>query len=183
MRALTRARSFLFLALTLGACGCMQVGDQDLDDQDPHQPGEAIGAFSVVGKLNKDSCGADNLGAPAKWSFDLKLSREGSVLYWLNGREAIVGEIDKSGRFEFSTRVEVPLSEQHGAAKGCVMVRRDVASGELTSSSSKLTGELSYSYDAASGSDCAELALGADGQPVALPCTLGYALSGSRVDD
>lgn len=183
MRALTRARSFLFLvALVDSLCGCMQVGDQELDDQDPHQPGDAIGSFSVVGKLQDDSCGADNLSAPAKWSFELKLSRKGSTLYWLNGREAIVGDIDRSGRFSFETRIEVPLSEQRGAVKGCTMVRRDSASGTLASSEDELSGKLSYSYAAAQGSECAEYALGAEGQPLTLPCTLSYALSGARSD-
>ncbi len=179
MRALARARSLLFFVASLG-CGCMPVGEQELDDQDPHEPGDAIGAFAVVGKLKDDSCGADNLSAPAKWSFDLKLSRKGSTLYWLNGREAIVGEIDKSGSFGFQTRVEVTLSEKRGALRGCVMVRRDSASGKLSSSEEELNGTLTYAYDARSDSDCSEYALGAEGQPLALPCTLSYSLSGSR---
>lgn len=181
MRASTRARSVLFLAATLLA-GCVQVGDQELDDQDPHEPGDAIGAFAVVGKLQDDTCGADNLGAPAKWSFDLKLSRKGQTLYWLNGREAIVGEIDSAGRFGFESRLEVTLAEKRGAARGCVMVRRDSASGRLASSEEELTGKLRYEYDARSDSDCSEYALGAEGQPLALPCSLSYSLTGSRSD-
>lgn len=180
MRAFTRALSLLFFVPSLGLLGCMQVGDQELDDQDPHEPGDAIGSFAVVGKLKDDSCGADNLSAPAKWSFNLKLSRKGSTLYWLNGREAITGEIDKSGRFAFETRIEVPLSQTRGAVKGCVMVRSDAAAGKLTSSEEELSGELSYAYSVATGSDCTEYALGAEGQPLTLPCTLSYSLSGVR---
>lgn len=182
MRAVTRALSLLFFVPSLGlsGVGCMPVGEQELDDQDPHQPGDEIGSFAVVGKLKDDSCGADNLGAPAQWSFDLKLSRKGSTLYWLNGREAITGEIDKSGRFAFETRIEVPLSEQRGAIKGCVMVRSDSASGTLASSEEELSGSLSYTYSTAKGSDCTEYALGAEGQPLTLPCSLTYSLSGAR---
>lgn len=182
MRALTRALSLLFFVASPSVAGCMQVGDQELDDQNPHEPGDAIGSFAVVGKLKDDSCGADNLSAPAKWSFNLKLSRKGSTLYWLNGREAITGEIDKSGRFAFETRLEVPLSQQRGAIKGCIMVRSDSASGKLTSSEEELTGELSYAYSVAKGSDCTEYALGAEGQPLTLPCSLSYSLSGARSD-
>jgi hypothetical protein len=181
MRVFTRARSFLFLVSAV-AGGCMPVGEQELDDQDPHEPGDAIGSFAVVGRLTDDSCGADNLSAPAKWSFDLKLSRQGSTLYWLNGREAIVGEIDDAGRFGFESRVEVTLSEKRGAVKGCVMVRRDSASGKLTSAGDELSGVLTYAYDARSDSECGEYALGAEGQPLALPCALSYSLSGSLSD-
>lgn len=160
----------------------MQGGQEDLDDQDPHQPGDEIGLFSVTGKLGPDSCGAENLSAPAKWSFQLKLSRKGSTLYWLNGREAIVGEIDKNGRFSFETQLEVPLAPQRGAAKGCTMFRRDVASGTLASGEASFTGKLSYAYDQSSGSDCSEFTTGVEGQPLALPCSFSYALAGTRAD-
>lgn len=180
MRASTRAHSFLFLAVVCLATACMAPTQQDLDDQDPHQPGTEIGQFSVTGKLSDDSCGADSLNAPAKWSFDLKLSREGSVLYWLNGREAIVGDIDRSGRFSFESHVDVPLSQQRGATKGCVMVRRDSAEGTLKGSSS-FSGKLSYAYDAKGDTDCSAYAIGTDGLPLALPCSLTYSLSASRV--
>jgi hypothetical protein len=122
------------------------------------------------------------LSAPAKWSFNLKLSRKGSTLYWLNGREAIVGEIDKSGRFAFETKLEVPLAPKRGAAKGCTMLRRDLASGTLASSEESLSGKLSYAYDATSDSDCAEFTTGTEGQPIALPCSLTYSLTGTRAD-
>jgi hypothetical protein len=179
MRAYTRALSLLF-CVACSTIGCMQVGDQDVDAQDPHEPGDEIGTFAVTGKLKDDSCGAENLSAPTKWSFDLKLSRKGDALYWQNGREAIVGDIDDNGAFSFDTRVEVTLEPPRGATKGCVMVRRDLASGTLKSSETVLSGALTYTYDAKAGTDCTEYALGAEGQPVTLPCSLSYALSGSR---
>lgn len=158
----------------------MQVGDQDVDAQDPHEPGDEIGTFAVTGKLKDDSCGAENLSAPAKWSFNLKLSRKGDALYWQNGKESIVGDIDSSGAFSFDTRVQVTLEAPKGAYKGCVMERRDAAKGTLKSSETVLAGVLSYTYDAKAGTDCTEFALGAEGQPVTLPCSLSYALSGER---
>jgi hypothetical protein len=180
MRVSTRARSFLFVA----ACavgGCVQPGEQAEDDQNPHQPGDALGSFAVTGKLGDDSCGAESLNAPQTWSFEVKLSREGSTLYWLNGREAIVGDIDKSGHFAFETHLDLPLAEKHGAAKGCTIVRHDAASGALASSSSSLSGKLSYAYDATSDSDCSEFTTGTSGAPYALPCQLTYALTGDRI--
>jgi len=91
---------------------------------------------------------AESLSAPAKWDFQVKLSREGSTLYWLNGREAIVGDIDKSGRFAFETHLDVPLADTHGAAKGCTIVRSDSASGALDNAESSFKGALTYAYAA-----------------------------------
>jgi hypothetical protein len=181
MRATTRARSFLFV-VALAACGCVAPGEQELDDQDPHQPGDQLGSFAITGKLGADDCGADALSAPQTWSFQVKLSREGTTLYWLNGREAIVGDIDKSGRFAFETHLDVPLSEKRGAAKGCTIVRRDSASGTLTSGSTALNGKLTYAYGATSDSDCSEFITGTNGSPVALPCAMTYALTGAVIE-
>jgi hypothetical protein len=180
MRVVTRARLvFCFVAGSF-TCGCIDPSEQALDDQDPHQPGDALGAYAITGKLRDDGCGAASLNAPDRWSFEVKLSRLGSTLYWLNGREAVVGDIDSSGRFGFESRVDVPLTERHGAMKGCTVVRRDSASGSLSDSAESLRAVLSYAYEATSDSECSEL-IGADGAPLALPCSLTYSLSGARV--
>ena len=182
MRASTRARCVLFIAASVAFGGCVQPGEQAQDDQNPHEPGDALGSFAVTGKLGDDSCGAENMNAPLTWNFEVKLSREGSTLYWLNGREAIVGDIDKSGRFEFETHLDLPLAPKRGAAKGCTIVRRDIASGALSSSSSELSGKLTYAYDATADSECAEFVTGTSGAPLALPCRMTYALSGALME-
>jgi hypothetical protein len=164
----------------------MQTGEQDEQGeplQDPHQPGDALGSFAITGKLRDDSCGADSLNAPATWDFQVKLSRKGTTLYWLNGREAIVGDIDQSGRFAFETHLDLPLAAKRGAAKGCTIVRRDSASGALASSAASLSGKLTYSYDATSDSECSALVIGTDGLPLALPCQMTYALKGALVSE
>lgn len=184
MRAATRALCFLLVA-SCSIAGCVQPGEQAEDDQDPHQPGEALGFFAVTGKLGDDTCGAESLNAPAKWSFQVKLSREGTTLYWLNGKEAIVGDIDNAGSFAFETHLDLPLSEKHGAAKGCTIVRSDSANGALrgADSESSLSGKLSYAYAATTDSDCSEFATGTSGLPLALPCSMTYALTGARIGD
>lgn len=185
MRALTRARCILFCVACL-ANGCVaptdQAGEQAEGEQNPHEPGDALGSFAVTGKLGDDSCGAESLNAPLTWNFQVKLSRQGSTLYWLNGREAIVGDIDKSGRFSFETHLDLPLAEKRGAAKGCTIVRRDTASGTLSSSGEVLSGKLKYAYDATSDSECAEFVTGTSGAPLALPCSMTYALNGALME-
>lgn len=180
MRAITRARCVLCVAWLCS--GCLAPDQAAEEHQDPHQPGEMLGAFSVTGKLGDDSCGADALSAPTNWDFNVKLSRDGSTLYWLNGREAIVGDIDQRGRFAFATHVDLPLSATRGAAKGCTIVRSDSAAGQLSAAQAGFDGSLSYAYAASPGSDCSALPLGADGLPLALPCSLSYRLSGVRSD-
>lgn len=177
MRAFTRA--FRVLSVSAALAGCANPGE--LGDEDPKAPGEAIGFFTVAGKLSADSCGAESLNAPAEWSFDVKLTRDGSTLYWLNGREAIVGQIDKAGSFDFETHLDLPLAERHGAAKGCTIVRRDSAQGTLAKSEDALSLKLSYGYSATSDSDCAEFATGTDGLPLLLPCSMTYSLRGQRI--
>lgn len=178
MRAPTRAFRVLLVA-SLASSGCMQLGDQPTEAQDPKSPGEVLGFFAVDGKLSDDSCGAESLSAPEQWSFEVKLSRDGSRLYWLNGREAIVGEIDKAGSFAFETHLDLAFVPRRGAAKGCTIVRRDSASGELESDA--FSGNLSYAYQATSDSDCSELTTGVDGMPEALPCKLTYSLRGAKL--
>ncbi len=61
-------------------------------------------------------------------------------------------------------------------------MRRDLASGALTSSSSVLSGKLTYAYDQTSDSECAEFVTGTSGAPLALPCKMTYALSGALME-
>lgn len=178
MRALTRALRLLSLAL-IGASGCANPGE--LGDEDPKAPGEVLGFYTLSGKLSDDSCGAESLNAPSEWSFEVKLSRDGSTLYWLNGREGIVGTIDKSGSFEFATHLDLPLAEARGAVKGCTIVRTDSAAGALASSAESLDMKLTYAYRAKADSDCSEFTTGTDGMPQVLPCSLTYTLGGQRV--
>jgi hypothetical protein len=176
MRAFTRALCILSAALALG---CMN--SQDLDHEDPKAPGDVLGFYALSGGLSEDTCGAESLSAPAKWSFEVRLSRDGSAFYWLNGREAIVGEIDKAGAFDFETHIDMPLAARHGAAKGCTVVRRDLAKGTLAKSEDSLNVKLSYAYEATAESDCSEFITGTAGMPEALPCRMTYSLEGVRV--
>jgi len=177
MRALSRA--LLLLSCALAASGC--ANPAELGSEDPKAPGEVLGLYTLSGRLTEDDCGAESLNAPPEWSFEVKLSRERSTLYWLNGREAIVGEIDDAGSFSFETHLDLKLAEARGAAKGCTVRRSDGAVGSLTSSDDALSVKLSYGYAATTGSDCSEFATGTDGMPQALPCSMTYTLAGARV--
>jgi len=170
----------------LGVSLAMGVGCADYDaDHDSKIPGDPLGSYTVKGAIKLDSCDADLLGAPDPWTFPLKLSRFEQDLYWLNGREAIVGTIDASGKaFAFDTRIALELGKEPNANSPatCQVTRRDRASGSLTFNGDELAsfaGSLSFHYEARVGSDCPQI-LGVPGGVATLPCDLGYDIVGTR---
>jgi hypothetical protein len=152
-------------------------------NKDPKIPGDELGTYQVVANLDSSTCGPGALGAKDVWEFDVKLSRDGDALYWLNGAEAISGSVASDGvSFAFETRVDVQAIEPGKGQTGCVISRIDSGSGTLSSSSlevSSFDGLLRYGFQPTSGSDCAPL-LGVEGGFYALPCEMSYRLSATR---
>jgi hypothetical protein len=158
--------------------GCFGRGE------DAHEPGDRLGTYHATGKLVSDSCQAAVLGVSADWQFDLKLSRDGHTLYWLNGEEAIPGTIANDGvSFGFQSGVEVTLQAPRNARPGCVIQRTDSASGALSSSSTtdvpRFAADMIFNYAVKSGSECAGF-VGVEGGFAGLPCAVSYALSAER---
>jgi hypothetical protein len=153
-------------------------------EQDGKIPGTLLGTYTVVGALVEDRCGAELLGAQNPWRFQVKLSRFQRDLYWLNGREAIVGDIEADARsFHFSTRVDVPVTPKLRGKAGCVVSRFDIADGTLAQDSeeqvSGFVAQLRFEYRAKDGADCVEI-IGVSGGFNELPCRLAYDLAGAR---
>jgi hypothetical protein len=173
----TPAIALLFAALT-GGCGDGRY--------DAKTPGEPIGRFSMRGSLDRDECRATVLGVVDPWEFDLRLSRSVNDLYWLNGREAISGDIASDDRsFKFDTHVDVPIIPARNGRGGCTLTRRDRAEGELSpdaSSANELAGSISFTYEPRVGSECSEI-IGVPGGFDRLPCRVDFDLRGTRSDD
>jgi len=170
--------AFLFLScLSVGSSGC--VGHA----QDAHEPGDRLGTYHATGKLVSDTCQAGVLAVSTDWAFDVKLSRNLSTLYWINGEEAIPGTIAKNGTsFGFESGVEVTLLAPKGVNPGCVIQRLDSASGELSSKTTDVPSfdiDMSFGYGAKSGSQCAGF-VGVEDGFTSLPCTVRYAMSAKR---
>ncbi len=157
--------------------GCLGRG------QDAHEPGDRLGTYHATGALTTDSCKAPLLGVTPEWQFDVKLSRDGDTLYWLNGQEAIPGSIARDGKtFDFQSGVQVTLAAARSDQLGCVIDRSDVASGKLSSSTADVPSfsiDMSFGYAAENGSECAGL-VGVEGGFEALPCQVRYMLTGER---
>jgi hypothetical protein len=172
-------KGVLVLALALPLAGCGALGNKDLD-----VPGTSLGSYHVVGHLTDSTCGPGALGSTSLWDFDVKLSRDGNVLYWLNGQDAIPGEIATDGTsFGFQTTVTVQAQAAGQGQAGCSVTRTDSAQGELDVEGQTdvpaFTGTLDFGYAADAAADCSSL-VGVQGGLATLPCDMSYSLSAQR---
>lgn len=168
----------LACAVSLLLGGCLEFGKVD----DAKAPGDLLGVYSVVGSLDDTTCGGGALKADDPWSFDVKLSRYQRDLYWLNGREAIVGDIEKDGvSFSFDTRVEIEVQAPLRGLPGCRISRADRARGELSADDTDVDsfeGSLDFDFTPVAGSDCTDW-MAQEAVP-ALPCSVEYDLEAER---
>lgn len=159
-------------------CAC---GDGQYDAK---TPGDPIGQFAITGALRRDDCEAAVLGVVDPWEFEVKLSRLGSDLYWLNGREAISGSISADRSFAFDARVDIALERSRAGRPGCTLSRRDRASGTLSPdavTAATIEGEIAFRYEVRPGFDCSN-AIGVPGGFARLPCEVRFDLAGERLD-
>jgi hypothetical protein len=151
--------------------------------KDPKIPGDELGTYSVVASLSSSTCGPGALGAKDLWEFEVKLSQDGHDLYWLNGAEAIPGDIAGDGvSFGFDSHVVVPVIEPGKGQPGCAIARTDSGSGKLSSAAPPVdafTGTLRYGFSAVAGSDCQPV-LAVEGGFHALPCEMAYSMTAAR---
>jgi hypothetical protein len=175
-------RAPIALVLVVSCVGCLQLGEGDAK-----VPGDLLGTYHVTGRLRQDGCRAPVLGVTDPWAFEIKLSRFGYDLYWLNGREAIVGDIAADGvSFRFETRVDVDFEKAEAARPGCTIERTDRAAGKLAANGTDVPSfesELQFSYTEGDGSECAAAGVvgPASGFPM-LPCTIAYELKAARLE-
>lgn len=168
--------SFPALCVCLLVAGCGDGGHGGI-------PGEELGTYGVVASMASSSCGEGALGATDPWQFEVRLSRADRELFWLNGREAIAGRLAADGvTFSFETGVEVEALPESRGQKACIVSRGDRAEGVLSAAGDEVlafSGSLEFRYAALEGSDCSPL-LGVAGGFETLPCSMAYALEGSR---
>jgi hypothetical protein len=173
-----RRSLLILLAGSSLACSDLAGGGKDAKI-----PGEALGTYHVIAALETSTCGPGALGSTDLWEFDVKLSRDGNDLYWLNGEEAIPGRIAADGTsFAFDTRAVVqaiPVGKGH---PGCAIVRSDTANGTLSSASvdvASFSGRMRFGYMPQAGSDCTTL-VGVEGGFAFLPCEMSYLVKADR---
>jgi hypothetical protein len=177
----------LLPALLLALTGCAEM----FGNKDAYQPGDPLGTYHVVGTKTSSQCGEGALGATPTWEFDVDLAREDGVLYWDNGAQVLTGAIAEDG-VTFSIDATVVVDMRTEATVGyppCSVERRDAARGALAAPGDDVkafSATLRYDFAPTTGSQCADLVLGAPtdlpGEPVfgALPCGIVYDLAGTR---
>lgn len=170
-------RRIPFVLAGVLALGCGNLG------KDAKTPGDPLGTYHVTGKLQSSTCGPGALGSSDVWEFDVKLSRDGTDLYWLTGKDVIPGRVAADGvTFAFDARVVVPVEQAGRGKTGCTIVRHDTASGELASTGKDVTsfdGLMRFGYTADAASDCSDV-LGVEGGLAMLPCEMSYNLAATR---
>lgn len=180
----------LLLALLPALPGLSACGDF-FGDRDAHAPGTALGSFHVVGTQTANTCGEGALGAPRSWEFDVALAHDAGVLFWDNGATFVLGELDERlWRFSVEARVVVDMrAGDMPPGPPCSVERRDRVHGEFDGAGADLDdvtrfeGRMSFDYTPTAGSRCEDLVVSElSVAPVfaALPCTMAYALTGTR---
>jgi hypothetical protein len=144
------------------------------------EPGTSLGTYAVTASLKTQTCGATmQTQIEDPWKFDVRLSRSGYVLFWLQAAAPpISGIVDPSGNVTLTTTQTYDLSV-NDAGTGCSVVRTDTFKAALgTDADPKdFTGTIAYHYELAEGAVCGGLLAG---QFDAVPCDVSYDLTAKR---
>jgi hypothetical protein len=172
-----------FFALLLVACSGLSCSGKDA-----RQPGTVVGTFHVEGAKQMATCG-DAASAPDPWVFDVRFSRSGSTLYWVQNRAPISGHIsaDRTAKLETSQTLTVRQGDRFGTGE-CIVTRADTLEATLgpdeplgdagTGGFSSITGTLTYTFASDPTSDCSK---NDDPAVSVLPCSTVYAVHASKV--
>lgn len=161
-------RIFALPLFALGAVACLA-----------HEPGTSLGTYAVTGTLGGQTCGA-SMQAIDPWTFDVRLSRSGSTLFWLqDSSPALSGTIDPKGNVSITTSEIFTPTESDGGGPYCGVVRSDTFTAALGTAAdpANFTGTIAYHYTLDDGSDCGGLLAG---QFDTLPCDVSYTLTAKR---
>lgn len=174
------------LAVSLAALPVLAVGGAGgvgCTGKDPYNPGTPLGTYHVIGKLLANECGAAGAtdGVPATWEFDVRLSRDRSTLYWVQGGLPVQGQLDAHAHAKLTSTGTQKIHDanpKQGIAY-CGITRVDALDITMTSDEA-FSGTLEYDFSASDGSDCSDQVASAGGSFAALPCATRYDLSANR---
>ena len=172
----TRCGASAFLACALTCC----IAEQQ--DVSGSVKGEYIGTFQVKAVLSDTSCGDGEIAAPGTWDFEVILSIDESCVYWNTGRVPVCGSISANGDgFLVQTLDAVIMSEPSTSSAGCVIWRRDTASGlwePPAAARHSFAGTLTFEFAQETASQCESVLVGL-GVP-RLPCEAHYDMNALR---
>jgi hypothetical protein len=145
-----------------------------------HEPGTSLGTYAVTGTLKTQTCGASmQTQIEDPWDFNVRLSRSGSILFWLQAAApALSGIVDPSGNVTITTTQTYDL-RSGDAGPYCGVVRTDTFKAALGTAAvpTDFAGTITYHYELADNSVCGGLLTG---QFDAVPCDVSYDLKAKR---
>lgn len=174
-------------ALVLSAC-------------DDGTEGERLGTFSVRATRTQNGCGVQRGAKLASAEFDVALSVQRGVLQWTpTGATAASGTFDvyqRTFRLSLETDIAAIAADRRIEYPGCVLRRNDVIEGVVSATANTLDGGITQGTDAGSSitgfratetiaygtssGDCDPIIGAAEGQLLALPCTVSYQMEATR---
>ncbi|MFO0741220.1 MAG: hypothetical protein U0270_35305 [Labilithrix sp.] len=172
-------RAFTVLAGAFVATACF--------GKDPTNPGVEVGTFHVKASLTASTCGQP----PNPWEFDVRINRDGSTLYWIQGQAPVAGEVDRTARTKLDTTVTSQIRPANTAKKlaACEIMRKDTLDVLLATADQKpavdpadvntFAGQLRYEFAPTDGSQCDDQLTASGGGYDALPCLVQYDLTGA----
>jgi hypothetical protein len=143
-----------------------------------HEPGTSLGTYTVTGALKTQTCGAGLADAANPWTFDVRLSKSGELLFWLQAAApALSGTLDPSGNAKLVTSEAIDLVGADGGVY-CAVQRSDTFTAALGTSAvpATFTGGITYHYDV----DPQTPLTGPACPGLALPCDVSYDLQAKR---
>jgi hypothetical protein len=158
-------RLWTFAMITVAAC----------TGKDPYNPGTALGTYTVEAKLLENSCGAS---VPETWTFSVKLSKESSTLYWVQGGAPVAGQMDATRRVRMTATDTRAIRAKTSMLGACAMTRDDALDLGLAEDEASFTGVLTYGFTP--DGDCRDQLEDMGGTFAKLPCTSQFELKATR---
>lgn len=153
---------------------------------DKASPGAPVGTFHVKASLTTSTCGAP----PNPWEFDVRLNRDGSTLYWIQGQLPVAGDVDRMARTKMDTTVTSELRKADPSKKlaACQVMRKDSLEVLLATEDLKpavdpadvhsFEGNLRYEFAPTDDSECTDQLAASGGDFDSLPCVVQYTVTG-----
>jgi hypothetical protein len=146
-------------------------------------PGTMLGTYAVTGTLTSNTCGA-GLEPPSPWTFSIQMSEENTTLYWSyqDGNPPLSSPLTTSGTATLTSTESGNVDGTEAGLGPCSMTRADTIHVDLAAGSPppSFTGILDYAFAVVSGADCSDQLSTNGGTYDALPCTMTYAIRGTR---
>jgi hypothetical protein len=150
---------------------------------DNPNPGSPVGTFAVTTAVASDTCGG-TVVQMEPGNFDVTISNDQGVVYWFptNGAASASGSLSASRSVSITEVVADDVDQTPTGGGACTLQRSDTLSFTLGpgAAPTSFTGAYTFTVGAASGANCADQLSVHGGGYDALPCTVSFALRGTR---